>query len=219
MNRIEKKNIDFFNKYFPTYNKVDKSKLQITTEGIYSVSGVAAASFISKIIFKIFKTNKIIITDATANNGSDSIMFAILFSKVNSIELEDTNFKVLKNNLYQYKLKNVSPYKGNSLEIISKLKQDVIFIDAPWKKKHKGYEILQIYLYKNTKENSEKIEISEIFNMFKKNCKVMIFKVPLYYDFGYFFTHSKTKKFTVVPFHNEKNKVVFHYIICFTKQH
>ena len=56
MNRIEKKNIDFFNKYFPTYNKVDKSKLQITTEGIYSVSGVAAASFISKVIFKIFKT-------------------------------------------------------------------------------------------------------------------------------------------------------------------
>lgn len=217
MNKIEKKNIDFFNKYFPTYNKVDKSKLQITTEGIYSVSGFIAASFISKIIFKIFKTDKIIITDGTANNGSDSIMFAILFKKVNSIELEDINYKVLKNNLEQYKLKNVTTYKGNSLEIISKLNQDVIFIDAPWKKNNKGYEILKIYLYKNVKNNSEKIEISEIYNMFRKQCKLIIFKVPIYYDFGYFFTHAKVKKFTIVPFHNESNRIIFHYILCLTK--
>ena len=35
MNRVENKDIGFFNKYFQDYKNIDKTKLKITTEGIY----------------------------------------------------------------------------------------------------------------------------------------------------------------------------------------
>ena len=214
MNKIEHKSIKFFDKFFPDHKNIDKMKLQITTEGIYSVSGHHATKHISKIIFKIFGTNKITITDATANNGSDTISFALFFDKVNAIELESVNYSVLKHNVKEYDLKNVELYEGSCLDIIPKICknivcQDVIFIDAPWMKNYKEYETVSLYL--------DKIEISDIFMKYEQYCRIMIFKVPTNYNFNKFFSRVINKKFTVVPYYDKRFNLKFHYIICTAK--
>ena len=113
-------------------NITDISKLRIDKVGEYSISIPEDAQKTSKIILQIINNNDIIITDATAGVGGNSISFADNFKLVNSIELDPNRFEYLKNNLSIYKLKNIKLYNSDFLQIISLLKQDVVFIDPPW---------------------------------------------------------------------------------------
>ena len=133
MNKILNPGFKILNNTFPDEINIDKNKLKMTTEGMYSVSGKEGSKFIAKIILKNMKINKnITVTDCMANNGSETLMFAKYFQKVNAIEIDETNYKVLKNNIDVYNYKNINLIKGNSIIELPKLDQDVIVIDAPW---------------------------------------------------------------------------------------
>ena len=207
-NKIENVEINFFNKFFQNHKNIDKTKLKITTEGIYSVSGYKSANYLCYLIKKYFKNNNITITDGTGNNGTDTIAFGLNFNNVNSIEIDDVNYKVLKNNVNVYELTNVKLFKGSSLKIIPTLIQDVIFIDAPWTKNYKEKETIRLFM--------DNIEISEIFNNFKKYTKLFIFKVPTNYDFNYFTKNTNATKYSIIAYRN-KNRIVFYYIFISVK--
>lgn len=208
MNKIENKNIKFFNKYFQDYKNVDKTKLKITTEGVYSVSGYRSANYLSKQIKRYFKKNDITITDGTGNNGTDTISFGLNFKNVNSIELDDINYSVLENNINVYGLNNVKLYKGSLLNIIPKLKQDVIFIDAPWTKNYKEKEIIKLYI--------DNEEISKIYNDLKKYAKLFIFKVPKNYDFTYFIQNTIKDKYFIISYKDKYENIKFYFIFIST---
>ena len=195
---------DKMDKIFPTVKNVDKSKLQITNVGLYSVSKISGSLKLVYLIKKYFKTNKLTITDGTANVGSDSIMLALHFNKVNSIEYDKTEFKVLQNNVNQYKLDNINLYNDDTTKKLKQLIQDVIFIDAPWGgTDYKDNKNIKLFMCNK--------EISEIFNENKKYAKLFIFKVPTNYDFNYFISNTKIIKFYVHSF--DKNEVVKYYFI------
>ena len=88
----------------------------MTTEGLYSVSGKEGALFIKNIICNNIKSRDIIITDGTANNGSDTLLLAKYFKQINSIEIDKINFEVLKHNISIYNYKNINLINGNTLE-------------------------------------------------------------------------------------------------------
>ena len=208
MNRVENKDIGFFNKYFQDYKNIDKTKLKITTEGIYSVSGYRSANYLSKQIKRYFKNKDITITDGTGNNGTDTISFCLNFKSVNSIELDDTNYSVLENNINVYGFKNVKLYKGSSLDIIPTLKQDVVFIDAPWTKNYKDNEIIRLYM--------DNKEISTIYNDFKKYTKLFVFKVPKNYDFTYFIQQTTMDKYFIISYKDKYKNIKFYFIFIST---
>jgi 16S rRNA G966 N2-methylase RsmD len=205
INKIEKVEISFLNKFFQNHKNIDKTKLKITTEGIYSISGYKAGNYLCSLIKQYLKNNNITITDGTGNNGTDTISFGLNFNKVNSIENNDINYEVLKNNINVYQLTNVKLFKGSSLNIIPTIKQDVIFIDAPWTKNYKEKEIIKLFM--------DNIEISEIFNNLKNYTKLFIFKVPTNYDFNFFIknTNTNTSNYSIFEYKN-KNRIVFYYI-------
>jgi hypothetical protein len=68
----------------------------ITTKGRYSISYKKGYSKLVELIEGYFHSKELIITDATGNNGYDTNALAIKFKKVNSIELNDINYKALK---------------------------------------------------------------------------------------------------------------------------
>ena len=210
-NIIEDVSINKIKKIFPNKNKSDPNKLQITTEGLYSVSGYHAAEHLCYLITKYFKTKDIEITDGTANCGSDTISFGLHFKFVNSIELNITNYQVLSNNVREYDLKNVKIYNGSCLDIIPTLKkQNCIFIDAPWTgRDYKKHISMKLYL--------DKTEISEIFTMFKKNTELFVFKVPINYDFTYFIQNTKLNKYHLHSYTDVHKIIKFYYIFASTK--
>ena len=117
--------------WFP--DGVNKNKLQIVRETIFSLSRYADCKTLNSYIIKKFpKTKKLIITDATANVGGNSIHFCDYFKFVNIVEIDKNAYDALNNNLKLYKLKNFKTYHNDYLKIQNELKQDIVFFDPPW---------------------------------------------------------------------------------------
>ena len=205
-NKIIDLDNEFKKKYFPELKDVNLDSIQITTQGKYSISNISASEKLVYLIKKYFKSDKLTITDATGNNGSDTIALGLNFLKVNSIELDPLNYSVLENNINVYNLTNVSLYLGDSIEIIPKLNQDVIYIDAPWGgSNYKENKSLKLYL--------GKYELSDIYNKFKSKTKLFVFKIPTNYDFTHFIQNTLLDKYYIHSF-RQKDKVKFYLLFA-----
>lgn len=120
-----------------------KNPIYVVKESIYSITKHRDADKISRRIKKLF--NPMVVTDATANVGGNTISFSKHFKKVNAVECNNTTCKALKNNIESYGLKNVTVYCDSYINL--KLVQDVVFIDPPWGgPDYKKYKKLMLYL-------------------------------------------------------------------------
>jgi hypothetical protein len=205
-NKIEYEYQDKLKKiYFPYKQNINYSNILVTTEGIYSISSNKGSSKLVYLLEKYFNTTKITVTDGTANNGSDSIALALKFKHVNSIELDKTNYDVLKNNIGVYNLKNIDIYNGNTIELIPKLTQDVIYIDAPWGgQNYKDYQKMELYL--------GNLQLGEVYNKFKKMTKLFVFKIPKNYDFTNFIQITMVTKYYIHAYIS-KNNVIKYFLL------
>jgi 16S rRNA G966 N2-methylase RsmD len=131
---------------------VNLNNLVIDKECLSYVTNTFDSSKICSIITnEMKKHNKnpkdMVIVDATACVGGDSITFCHNFGIVISIECEQTRYNNLLNNLKVYNLENVYPIFGDSMKLILDLQVgiDVIFIDPPWGgKSYKLYPYLEL---------------------------------------------------------------------------
>jgi 16S rRNA G966 N2-methylase RsmD len=117
---------------FPHNDTVDYSKLQMTPEGLYSITRRRDSEKIVQYLKDtIGDLSKKTITDATACVGGDSIQFALSFHKVHSVEWKHDNFIVLRNNVQAYGLQNITIHEGDVTKLLN-WKTDVLYIDPPW---------------------------------------------------------------------------------------
>jgi 16S rRNA G966 N2-methylase RsmD len=160
---------------------VNLDDLKLTEESIYSITPWREADQISQKIIKYISkpVNDIIITDATANVGGNTISFYNFGIKtVNSVEIDSMTCDFLKNNLnvYNYNIENV--ICGNYLKVKDELIQDCVFIDPPWGgKNYANKKILDLYLGKTNVTDI-------IFDLFVENkTKLIVLKAPLNYNY------------------------------------
>lgn len=132
---------------FPLKEGIDYKQLQLTSEGEYSVTRRRDADRILGIMTKILGSLKTkTITDATGCVGGDTIHFGLRFLFVNSIELNEENFKALQNNVTIYGLENVTVHHGDCTKLFN-WKSDVLFVDPPWGgPNYKENEVLELFL-------------------------------------------------------------------------
>jgi tRNA G26 N,N-dimethylase Trm1 len=200
-------NMKLIDRTFPTVKGVDKRKLLMTNVGVYSVSKTMASDALVKLIKSYFTSEEIVVTDATGNVGSDSIMLALNFKHVNSIEMSPDQYKVLTHNVNVYGLQDkMSLHNGDSMIVLNELDQDVIYIDAPWGGVNYKEET-SMSLFMSGKE------LSEIYQEYKHLCKIMIFKVPKNYNFTRFMQNSTSNRISIFSV-NKHDKLSFYFIIC-----
>ena len=179
----------YLKRRFGHLNENKKEKLMLTSEALYSLSHFVDADKLSRMIQKCVGKN-ITITDGTANVGGNTISFCKHFNQVNSIELDCTNFKALKNNISVYGFQNVNLLnKDSTKQLFCKdFKQDVLFLDPPWGgidyKKHKT---LDLFL---GKQNITYL-VRKVFQ--KTKTKIIILKVPNNFNSKEFFKKIKQK--------------------------
>lgn len=155
---------DFPNDYY-------LKKIKLDSTSIYSITPHKYAKQIIDILVKHTGTLDLTITDACACIGGDTINFCKTFKKVNAIEMCVDRFDFLKDNLKLYGFNNYKIYNNDCLKIIKKLKQDIVFFDAPWGGRS----------YKDKTECDLKLSgehIYKICNDIKKNTKYICLKVP-----------------------------------------
>jgi predicted RNA methylase len=189
----------------------DKKDLKITNIGMYSITDPQTAQRISDTIKKILKTNKLTITDATANNGGNTINFAKNFKFVNSVEIVSDHCKVLENNIKAFNLENVKIYCDDFISIKDSLTNDVIFIDPPWGGpdyiKHEHLE-LEVGSYKLANLVNE---------LLKSNAKLIVIKVPRNYDFDNLRKNIKANMLEIQSIINKYTNKLSYYVAYIKK--
>ncbi len=197
------------NYLFPNQKGVNKSDIKLFNVSVYSVTPPIEAKKISDFIKNIFngflkynihQIHNLSITDGTANVGGNTINFSYNFNKVNTIEINQNVFDILKHNCKNvYKRKNIFFYHGDCTKIIPNIKQDIIFIDPPWDGMfYKAYNKLHLYL--------SNIDIIDIVKEWydKKLAKLYVIKCPANLDFDPFINNysqlfiQKLKNYNII---------------------
>ena len=108
--------------------------IKINDDSYYSITSYNDNNYICNLIYKIYKTKNIIITDSTANIGGNTISFGLFnFKFINSIEIDELCSRYLIHNINCYNLKNINEIQNiNYLDVYLNLYQDVVFLDPPW---------------------------------------------------------------------------------------
>ncbi len=183
--------------YFPHNNNIDTKKLDIAIDSIYSITKPKITEEISKYIKKEFPTINFII-DGTSNVGTTAIVLSYHFKYIYAIEINDTTYLKLKNNVEVYKLKNVKCILDDVMKFMNdknKLKEinfDIntfcLFLDPPWKG----------VFYKTEKQIDLELGTTNVLDFIKIiNIKYVCMKVPFNYNFSklykYFYNITITR--------------------------
>ena len=192
MSKIIKVDKNYFY-LFPDNPKIDKTKLLITDESIYSITlpwdGIKVMKFIQHII--PVKLHKLIITDATANVGGDSIHFSNYFKTVNSVEINRLHCDALENNIKVYKRNNINIICKNYIKVMNNLKQDIVYMDPPWGG-------ISYSTQTKVKLKLGKYTLDKLINKITSS-NIFIIKAPYNYDYKLFFKKvGKGKKYKML---------------------
>lgn len=159
---------------------VDKDKLKLTEEGLYSITRTRDAQRIIGLMKHVVgDLKKKTITDATGCVGGDTLHFADNYKFVHSIELNKENFEALHNNVELYKFDNVALHNGDST-VLFNWKTDVLYIDPPWGGPHyKESKNLDLFI----SDKRLDVWLEEI--LLRRNRPSYIFlKLPYNYNFN-----------------------------------
>lgn len=131
----------FIGDLYPRIPDDRQMDLMMTNVGLYSISRPKDSARIASMIVnecrRVLRTgniDKLTITDGTAGVGGDTIAFAQAgFKGVNSCEIIPEHCRVVANNVSVFGLEDkVRVMCGDYMTQYSDIKQDVIYIDAPW---------------------------------------------------------------------------------------
>lgn len=183
------------NIFFPNMNN---KHILMDDVAKYSITLPEKADMITEIIRKnyqlIFPTDnldELIITDAMACIGGNTLSFSKCFKEVNANEINTTRFQYLVHNMKEYERTNISFYNDNYLNIIHKLKQHIVFIDPPWGGPiYKSQYKMDIMIQYDEEANQpvKEVKLDEIIdNIFSDEMtKMIIYKLPINYNIDNF---------------------------------
>jgi 16S rRNA G966 N2-methylase RsmD len=182
----------YIKKLFPYINNVNMKNLQIDDDSVHYITVPGESKKIIDIIESRMKhlnmkINNSSIVDVTAGVGGDTITFCSRFKNVTSIEIDQTRFECLKNNINEYKYINVNIINGDSTMIIQNLLNvDVVYIDPPWGGvNYKEKSDLKLKLGDVTIETFIKNSLNE--NIMSSCPKLIALKLPKNYDLEFMF--------------------------------
>lgn len=123
--------------YFGVSNLDWCNKVEITREGVTSITPCKVARIISHQLFsayqRLYGKSPQIIIDATANIGGNTLSFAREFPHVIAYEIKHATYNSLVHNTRFYKCRNIQCINDDFTIASNKLPNtDVIFIDPPW---------------------------------------------------------------------------------------
>lgn len=158
-------------------------------------------------VIKYFKTmfgnglKNYTITDGTAGIGGNSKAFCNYFGFVNCIEIDKDTCKVLNKNLKQFENKSI--INGNYIELFTRVKQDIVFLDPPWGNNYKTQSEIKLYL--------NDYDLNHLISTLYYYASLVILKAPNNYII------NKVNKWKIKKFPIENDKKVLYNVLFYYK--
>ena len=208
---VEQSKLSWYFKPYQGYNKYDLNKLKFTEESLYSITPWKEADEITKKIIEFFGTKKILVTDATANVGGNTISFYNNgIDIVNSVEIDKNTCNMLKNNLKVYDYPTDRVYCENYLNIYLELLQDIVFFDPPWGgPEYYKEKDLNLFL-----GNRNVVDI--IYELLStENAELAVLKAPINFNFDALIeSRFNDYDLDTLPIYRGKNRLSLFCIFC-----
>lgn len=184
-------------KIFPEPCDKAYDKIKYDKEGLWSITHLKEADLISEKIlsFDEINSNSSVI-DMTAGCGGNLLSFLKYFNNVTGIEIDETRYEMLVNNvnLYNINEKDIQLFNDSCINFLNK-EYDIYFIDPPWGgPKYKSSDNLVLSL-----SDIPLIKILEKLDSFK----LIVLKIPFNFDLS-----EIEKKYTVVDKIKLKNIII-----------
>jgi predicted RNA methylase len=223
LNKGRKKNYFNINHYFKPTMGVDETNLRLTNVSIYSTTPWKESDFIARSIDNqmrqikknagvVYDRSSVVITDATANIGGNTIGFYLKgFGQVNAVEIDPLTCDILKNNLQVYGYSPDTVYCADYLEIYDQLSQDVVFMDPPWGgPDYKQAKSLDLYL-----GNTNIIDICKSI-MSQDKAKLIALKIPINYNLtGLINSMPKCRNFLTIKIFRYGKYHSYSVVLCY----
>lgn len=186
---------------FPNISNYLQIKLKFDEIQLYSATNQIISQKLVNHIIKFIGSNNFIITEACAGAGADTITLSNVLRKINSIELSIIRYNNIKHNLKILNINNVNLINGDCLKIIPKLKQDIIYIDAPWSTTNKDdydkdNKLIDLYIGNTNLYN--------VVNILGKYTKYFALKVPTNFNYINFIKNCNYK---LTEIHSDLGKI------------
>ena len=221
-------NSEIIKSWFPQ-DAPNKNLFQVVKESIYSISRSDVSERLSQEILNIMYDTKatatleeygrkLIITDASANVGGNTLNFAKHFKHVNAVEINPVTCQALQNNIDVYKgfdkdysiPSNVKVYCTSYIDIYNDLKQDIVFMDPPWG----GIDYRE---QKNIMLKLGKLPVYAILNNMRRPPALAVIKCPRNFDFGRFKKYIKRHPRVWIVKYYGHNMIFVKYNLGFVK--
>jgi 16S rRNA G966 N2-methylase RsmD len=174
-----------FSYYFRSFPDNVREKMQMDEIASFSVTEANFADRISQTIVRLLgpSAKEMVITDATACVGGNSMSFGRYFKHVNSIELDQSRAKMLENNLSVCKAAanfgfgaSFKVCQGDYRDVLREIgRTDIIFFDPPWGGiDYKSKEAVELSL--------GQILMHDIVNSVGTTCPWVVLKLPKNYN-------------------------------------
>ena len=197
-NNVPYKSLKYFFDENCVYRTKELRKLCFDDVSYYSLTPHSYSKMIVEIIKKFVDLDKTVILDACACIGGDTITFSKNFRNVVSIEKDIKRFKCLCNNVNILSTdNNIVLFNDDCIDYLSKsmYHYGVIYFDAPWGKKYKNFEKIELYI--------NNIPLWKICLEFKDNTDYFCLKIPNNYDIDNL-KHKLQKDFNISIFKIKK---------------
>ena len=177
----------YIDRLFPDVNTLQlHHKLKINQESIMYITIPTDAEQITRIIKNHLaeisrEGTDIVVCDATAGVGGNTISFAQHFGKVHAVEVDTERFNYLTNNVNAYRFENVTLHHGDCHVVVPQIgPQDVIFVDPPWG--GKGYKKREKVVLRMGDS-----DVEDTCLRFLTSAKILVVKLPKNYDVEHFY--------------------------------
>ena len=157
-------------------------------------------------VLKPIKNSGLILTDATANIGGNTISFYLNgINQVNAVEIDPLTCEILKHNLHIYELPTQNIYCQSYVDIYMLLDQDIVFLDPPWGgPDYKKSNNIDLYLDQSDGSSKNIIEIcAEL--MEQKKVTLIVLKLPMNYNLPGLISRMPNKNFMTHKIYRKKH--------------
>ena len=204
--------------YFQPKPGIDGGQLRMTNISVYSTTPWKEANFISRAINNFYngpnrllkpkQDSRLVLTDATANIGGNTISFYLNgIDQVNAVEIDPLTSEILKHNLRVYKLPTDTVYCQNYLDVYQLLDQDIVFLDPPWGgPDYKKSNSIDLYL-DGQSSSSKAHNIIDICAtlMEQKKTTLIVLKLPINYNLPGLIARMPNRNFLTHKIYRKKH--------------
>ena len=169
--------------YFIRKQNINYNYIKLAVDSIFSITKPNLTIKISNFIKKYLPSVNYII-DGTSNVGTTCIVFSYYFKYIYAVEINESTFECLKNNVNVYNRKNIKLINGDTIKFINNkyklieinfnVETYCLFLDPPWG----GYHYK---LDKNLNLFLSNIDILDL--ILNSYIKYIVIKVPFNYNF------------------------------------